>query len=779
MKDMQIVEENINQIKTVMSSDSFRAAYALNMCTVSVSQIIDYADINILEQEYDAILNNLNLELIPKDEALLNILKQLLDTITFFKMSEGDKQLIEQEYQFKMKNAIWSAVPNFGMIIAGGVSPAAIALSLASQVGIGYMNYRKNKAAYQLEKDKEYWTLQRAAIEQFNALRRELFTTAWRLADSYNFPDNYRLTESQIKQYNNILTDEDALRRFERLEYVRNNFFAYPPYWYYLGHSANEVSMDERYSFETREHYKKVARVCFETCFSFRDIDILRKDELMASCALEYVDLLNAKDENGKISELLGFAKNAGGSSNDVLQICAFSYLKINNYEEAGKLFRFLTNEQYNTVLNAQLLSQLYVDEFIKSRSGEVRRKYETLSYRINSRYLMPLPDTTNVSQNELAEKFLTEQRECLKKGFENLCRALYQKYVIKLNKLIPCPNSETPDDYYYSNEKRALEMRRSLMQDYLDHSNKISNAFKNKLRGTEIQYELISILNELLDSIKLETALFDSDDICNIVSGANEVLFKNKELINHVQEDTKEGQLTANNYNKLEPLFEEIIKNSIIKYVLGHGRRIIANFDSMADMASTEACLARVCDREQISTNVLTVNGFASSIENTTLLPMQTFNMGVFGKDAVVNQHLVDLRIAVVKAVKDNLPKLLAELDRKSKAKPEVFINGSDAFNQYVTSGRDHELFEEVKSKIAAFIVDNYSHYDLIITGVGVYVKNSGRFGGVEMSTLIPFEKIEQKDEKTLLLDGQKYQNPVLNINGFMAMVEQIKASL
>ena len=38
-----------------------QAAYALNMCTVSVSQIIDYDDINILEQEYEAILNNINL----------------------------------------------------------------------------------------------------------------------------------------------------------------------------------------------------------------------------------------------------------------------------------------------------------------------------------------------------------------------------------------------------------------------------------------------------------------------------------------------------------------------------------------------------------------------------------------------------------------------------------------------------------------------------------------------------------------------------------------------
>ena len=32
--------------------EKIRAAYALNLCTVSVSQIVDYKDVHILEQEY-------------------------------------------------------------------------------------------------------------------------------------------------------------------------------------------------------------------------------------------------------------------------------------------------------------------------------------------------------------------------------------------------------------------------------------------------------------------------------------------------------------------------------------------------------------------------------------------------------------------------------------------------------------------------------------------------------------------------------------------------------
>ena len=223
-EQLDLLKENLatmneSKVPEWNEKEKLVAAYALNLCTVSVSQIVDYDDLNILEQEYDAILNNLNLENFPHDEALLKILKQILDTVTFFRIQEGDKKFVEQEYQQKMKNAIWSAVPNLTVILASG-NPIAIATSIVSQVGIGYMNYRKQKSENSLEYEKQMWQLQRAAIEQFNALRRELFDTAWRMVDTYKIPDNYRLTESQISQYNNILMDSDVHRKYERLKTI-------------------------------------------------------------------------------------------------------------------------------------------------------------------------------------------------------------------------------------------------------------------------------------------------------------------------------------------------------------------------------------------------------------------------------------------------------------------------------------------------------------------------------------------------------------------------------
>ena len=274
------------------SDQKIKTAYALNLCTVSVSQIIDYSDIVVLEQEYETILNNLNIEQMPKNEALLNILKQLLDTITFFRIQEGDKKFVDAEYQHKVKNAIWNAVPNFGLIVAGG-NPFTTVISLASQVGIGYMNYRKSKVENQMEYDKKNWELNRSAIEQFNGLRRELFDTAWRLSDSYGFSDALRLTERQIGQYNSILMDDDLERRYERLNTIQDSFLAYPPFWYFFGNAANLLS--KTYSGDASEFYVNEAKKHYNTFLqSFREGNLLRENQIASACALEYIDLIPA-----------------------------------------------------------------------------------------------------------------------------------------------------------------------------------------------------------------------------------------------------------------------------------------------------------------------------------------------------------------------------------------------------------------------------------------------------------------------------------------------------
>jgi len=393
---------NIISDKNVFGNDEKKkVAYALNLCTVSISQIIDYNDLYILEQEYDAILNNLNLQNFIKDEALLNVLKQILDTITFFKIQEGNKKFIEKEYQHKMKNAIWSAVPNLSVILAGG-NPVQMAIAAATQVGIGYMNYRKNKSQYNLDRDNQEWELQRSAMEQFNGLRRELFETAWRLSDAYDFDDVFRLTEKQIGQYNAILIDPDPLRRYERLESLERldestskRFEAFPPFWYFKGNAAREIYRDENYS-DLREEFKQNALSAFHK-FDDVYVEFMREDILAASCALEHISLLHIEKDKKEIHVLLKKAIHLAGDNFDILQMCVLAYVALNQPAEAIGILKRLVNEEYNLEYNGLLLSRAYLKDGKKA-------DYHILENRIGKSNILPWIENDDEAEREYVE---------------------------------------------------------------------------------------------------------------------------------------------------------------------------------------------------------------------------------------------------------------------------------------------------------------------------------------------------------------------------------------
>lgn len=476
--------------KWLLEENQIKAAYALNLCTVSVSQIVDYHDLYILEQEYEGILNNLNLENIPHDEELLSVLKRILDTITFFRILEEDKQRIEKRYQNKMKSAIWSSVPNLSVILATG-NPVALAVSLISQVGIGYMNYRKEKEKINDERDEEMRELQRSAIEQFNALRRELFETAWKLASKYHFPDEYRLTERQISQYNHILTDRDPLRRYERLAFIKDQFKAYPNFHYYLGDAANDVAQDSRgrYTSAIREKYKVLAKECFRTYKAINNSSLLRTDPICAACNLAYADLLDPKADEALILDCLDRAVSAAGNSLDIIQLCAMGYLRMKKLDKAEKYLRMLSVEGYNTSANAQLLSRLYLHDYIRNagspaKLNAIRSDSDSLSLIAPDVRLFKLPNPGSKPDVKAIERsFVSAQVDSYTEITAYIVDALVNKTAALFNReyLNPFPDREHPLDYYLSKEWEA-SLDNALRQSSVKAAYLKSLGTKNKL---------------------------------------------------------------------------------------------------------------------------------------------------------------------------------------------------------------------------------------------------------------------------------------------------------
>lgn len=290
-------------------ANKLRAATALNMCMASVSEIIAKNNLVAMEREYNAILNNLNMESIIKDEALLKVMRKLLDTISFFRLNDMERKRLENRHERKMGAAIMDKLLSGGssLVVCVG-NPIALATT-AVIVGAGmYVNKRKEDAKEREKFEDKMWELERSAIEQLHALRVELFECAWRLSAAYEFKDEWRLTEKQIEWYNEAKGEYDPRLRFKKLNQRREDFSIYPQYWYELGSAALEITQlpvndndcDDEIKKANQEEVKKGYLEDAKSCFGkYIDCDphLLRQDFFSADARIKYISIV--KEEKG------------------------------------------------------------------------------------------------------------------------------------------------------------------------------------------------------------------------------------------------------------------------------------------------------------------------------------------------------------------------------------------------------------------------------------------------------------------------------------------------
>ena len=748
------------------SDPKIRAAYALNLCTVSVCQIIDYDDVVILEQEYEAILNNLNIERMPKDEALLSILKQLLDTITFFRIQEGDKKFIDREYQDKMKNAIWNAIPSLGLLVAGG-NPVTMAISLASQVGIGYMNYRKAKAENALAYEKEMWQLQRAAIEQFNGLRRELFDTAWRLVDAHELPDEYRLTERQVTQYNDILMDPDPLRRYERLDTIKENFLAYPPFWYFFGNTANELMRLS--DSEDSLYYKEIAKQYYEFFVqSFTACNLLRENEVASACALEYIDLLDPTvgKEKEKISDLLQFAIHMSGNANDVLQLCAFAYLKLGDAPNAAKIMRRLVNENYNTIVNAQLLSGYYVNAFLAG-DKTTQREYKYLSERIDPAYLYPFPEikllgTSDApSEASLQNTFIQSQKDILINKFGLVINLFQEKYRVLFNRCIPAPEGKEYTDQYYGNSTEAYAARKA--DAVLLRNKKTLARYVSTLQELDYPYNYLQVLNDLITSSYLLDFVHGHEN--DILSSISSAILESRDILLEFKSKIDDGtKFTLETYNELLDFSFDHLTFSFFNLLIEYSVEYISQRNDIVSMNDAEMNLRDFCLQQGFESPA---DIYSSANDISEVPEIRRPYLGIELIEDGILTSVVNDRYDEVFAVISDYRNTLCWPEGTMK----LIMSDQEDFDRYfirlnIPNKRD------IRRKTVAILDDASSKdNDLLFTTEGIIQIIKGK-----MKTVVPYDDTEVSSDKTTLILHQPYSNIQLNMFKLVDLVLKLR---
>ena len=765
------------------SKEQMQAAYALNLCTVSVSQIIAYNDREILEQEYETILNNLNLENMPKDEALLEILKRLLETITFFRLQEGEKEFIEKEYQQKMKNAIWTAVPNLALLVAGA-NPVSMGISLASQVGIGYMNYRKNRAQYHLDRDEQLWKLQRSAMEQFEGLQQQLFEASWRLADKYQFPDALRLTERQIRQYNDILMDQDPVRKYERMDSVKQHFAAYPPFWYYFGNTANTIANDPELSLpgQMRDSFLEKAKQYFAYFQGLTDGFLLREDEICASCCLEYADLLDPVTDSEKILHLIDKAVGCAGNSFDVHQLCAISYMKAGCMDKAARELKLLVNENYNGVVNAQLLSTIYVERCLSGRDPEAELSYRLLSGRIRKEFLFPMPEVKEIPARELQEDFIRKQQKVLEKMYQLVMNRFVEKYEAMVCGIIPLPSQESmvfsgdPDEGAPEPHLPAENRTNALFQDSASAraerirqvkmalSNKnLEAVYRQEVQEVSFSYRLIGILNQMFSGVCLLECVQDEHTRLELQDAIMDALHDNRESVQEIEASLEHFDVAV--YERIQ----EITLRSLLKdFFEKLGSTIKESVEAkreMQDFAIAETSLARFCGKEGIPLPELLYTQRDEAQEGSR--EETYFTPDLLSEQAVRHSDRAKKNGEMIRLVKEYRDQVV--LDPETV---EFYTQEDPRMNRYFYN-KALQKYSSMRSKALAVLDDrSRGDCDLLFTTEGIMAIIRGH-----AKNAVGYQEIDWTGNarKKELRIGVKYENSNLNMDALYELFQKL----
>jgi hypothetical protein len=90
------------------------------------------------------------------------------------------------------------------------------------------------------ELDEELWKLERENVEDMAKLQKRLLDSSWTLLRRYGLPDEYRLTQSDLDDFDKARREPDKTKSVRMFRALEDNFKTYPPFWYYYGMSARE-----------------------------------------------------------------------------------------------------------------------------------------------------------------------------------------------------------------------------------------------------------------------------------------------------------------------------------------------------------------------------------------------------------------------------------------------------------------------------------------------------------------------------------------------------------
>lgn len=233
--------------KDPMLRDRVATAVALNYCRASFHRIRDNPIKPVMLEEQNKILNNLNLSGIA-DEEVIKLYSAVLDEIHQIELAEKERKTLDARHKQEFHRRIFANALLFGSEVATAQFVGAVRTGANS-----WWDYR----AMESRRELEIWKVDKTRLTTVVNKSTTFLDTFWKMAKKKQIPDEWLVRGNDLTRLEQARRLPDLGRRLRVLRRMQRFMEYYPPYWYYVGRTQQELGQ----LFAAVATYKRMADI--------------------------------------------------------------------------------------------------------------------------------------------------------------------------------------------------------------------------------------------------------------------------------------------------------------------------------------------------------------------------------------------------------------------------------------------------------------------------------------------------------------------------------------
>jgi hypothetical protein len=325
-----------------------RTAVTLNYCRAALHRIRSARSKAVIVQEQQRILSNLDLNQI-EDPEVIALYKSVLDEIGSVEISDRERTVIDEQYQRGMHRKLGT-----DLFVIGAQAVTAQFGSMIQTGANSWWDYRTRQS----QRDASMWKVEKQTFTSAMSRSSTFLDSFWKLSRKNNIPDRWLVRDLDLDQLRDALADSNPEKRLRKLERMDRFMECYPPYWYYVARTQQQLGRRS----DAVQTYRQLADI---------GSGHFRQDDMLAGSMANLAMLLEADDQpDAAETALLAYDYSIRNWEANLL--CAWVLGRNARYSEAENLILCNLDENLETEQTSVAMVSLYYHSDNVKRLAEV-----------------------------------------------------------------------------------------------------------------------------------------------------------------------------------------------------------------------------------------------------------------------------------------------------------------------------------------------------------------------------------------------------------------------